>query len=363
MSSGALDQIEQGYNALAPEVRERWAIEQIQTIRNTVGKDLTISEFQMGMALAAESGLNPLRGEMWFAKSRSRDGSPGKTLIMTGRDGFLTIARRQGGYRGIDCDVVRANDHFKVTRLPSGERQVLHEYEGTDEDRGAIKGAWAIVEFDGKIPFYYYAPLSEYLPKSDGQLKYSPWGSQVSVMILKCAQSYALRIACGISGLVGEEESASALSGVQAEAATDSQSLAAAVADVPEDLRQRLYDAYGDAADLGSLRLSPAVVQMSVKGQPRERVEAFIETIETANRNARAAAQDADVEEAEVVPDGELGTDMDDLNRQLAVLYEQRAQVEENPGDLAETEAELDRLSGEITQLEELRDAAQERLL
>lgn len=143
--------------------------------------------------------------------------------------------------------------------------------------------------------------------------------------------------------------------------------LSAAVADVPEDLRQRLYAAYGEAADLRSVSLSPAVVQMSVKGQPRERVEAFIETVERANAEARAAAQDAEIEDADVVepePEpAEGGLDLDDINRQLADLYELRQGVEENPGDEMETDAELERIGREVDRLERLRDSAQESLL
>lgn len=194
-----------GYNALAPEVREQWAVEQIQTIRNTVAKDLTLPEFQMGMALAGKHKLNPLAHEIWFAKSQ------GRVMIMTGRDGYLAIARRQSGYKGMDCDVLRANDEFRVERKPDGERLVHHSYEGSDVDRGEVRGAWAIVYFEGKVPFYFYAAMSEYKPRSEAALKYSPWGTRESVMILKCAQSYALRIASGTTGLVGEEESARAL--------------------------------------------------------------------------------------------------------------------------------------------------------
>jgi phage recombination protein Bet len=354
-----LDQVATGYEALAPEVRERWAVEQIQTIRNTVAKDLSLSEFQMGMALAGRAGLEPLAGEIWFAKSKSRDGSPGRVLIMTGRDGYLTVARRQPGYKGMDCDVVREKDDFRVERKPNGERAVYHSYSGSDVARGPVQGAWAIVYFEGKVPFYFYASLKEYKPTSDSALRHSPWSSQESVMVLKCAQSYALRIASGISGIVSEEESARAFE--TPAGPSDPDSLTSIAEDIPEALRDRFFAAYGDARDLRNGQVTAAAVQMSVLGQTPEHVEAYIASIEAANERARERARpDAEMQEppdAEVVDaDAPIDTegladpsaekesaDTMTLRRRLSDLLDRRAEVEGEEGQeavLAEIDAE-----------------------
>lgn len=264
-----------GYGALAPEARERWSEEQIATIRNTVAKDLTIAEFQMGMALAGKYGLDPLAHEIWFTKGKGRDGSPGNVMIMTGRDGYLSIARRTPEYKGMDCDVVREKDEFTVSRKPNGEREVTHSYSGSGSARGQIVGAWAIVYFEGKVPFYYYAELSEFKPRNENQVKYSPWGTQESTMILKCAQSYALRIASGISGITPADEVPAYLEDSQESTGVDLPSLGwihEMVLSDP-DLVKRLNEALETA---GPNAPSHAVVEMSVRGQPRDVIERYI---------------------------------------------------------------------------------------
>lgn len=195
-----------GYQAFAPEVQARWKEAQVQTIRNTVGRELSVPEFQMGMAIAAKYDLDPLLNEIWFAKDTNKN----RVMIMTGRDGFLTVARRQPEYEGMAHDVVREKDEFSVS-WEDGIPKVAHKYTGVEDQRGAILGAWAIAYFKGKKPTYFFAAKSEYMPTNEAKLKYSPWGSQLSVMMLKCAQSYVLRIGSGVSGLVGDEESARAM--------------------------------------------------------------------------------------------------------------------------------------------------------
>lgn len=388
MASTAVDLIREKGAALPASALERFQAEQLAVLWEMHARGCSLQEFAVLLSLAEKYDLDINAHEIWAAKGRGRDGEPGKLMILVGRDGLLTIARRQAdhvtGFVTIDGDVHRKNDLFKVTRLPDGTRTVEHSYEGSVEERGEIVGSWAMVKRrDGSFTNYTYCPLSEYLPSYNGWQK-SPWGKQISAMIQKVSVSLALRIAYGISGVVGEDEVSYQF---QEPPAADGLSLAAAVADVPDDLQQRLYDAYGEAADLRSVSLSPAVVQMSVKGQARERVEAFIEEVERANAEARAAAQDEAVEDAEVVSDDEppLDDTQDrtrenpsptgaasargasgpgaavDLDQQVADLYELRREVEEQPGDLAETEAELDRIGQEIERLERERDEELER--
>lgn len=308
-----LDKVIEGYEALSPDVRERWAMEQVQTIRNTVAKDLTVPEFQMGMAMAAKYDLDPLAHEIWFVKGRAQDGGPGRPMIMAGRDGFLKIARNTKGWKGMDSDVVRENDTFEVSRggvLPTltggmveRERRVVHSYSGSDVERGAIRGAWAIAYFEGKVPFYYYAPMAEYKPRNEAKLRHSPWGTQESVMILKCAQAYVLRIAVGISGIVSVEESERAFEGQQLDAQSQdlaevaAATLASATPDVHPELRDRLYAALMVAQKMRPGYVTPASVQMSLSLASREQVELFIARLEHDNE----MIHNTDPEDAEVV--------------------------------------------------------------
>jgi phage recombination protein Bet len=196
-------------------VREQFAAEQVNLIRATVARDASDAELAMFLELCARYRLDPFAGQIYCAKMRSENGEGGRVQIIVGRDGFLKIAEDHEDFEGFDSDVVRENDTFKVTRN-DGLPVVTHDYEGSDEARGPIKGAWCIVHRNGRRPRYFYAPLSEYRPTNDRKLKYSPWSAQESVMIEKCAITTALRLAFNISGVVGEEEASRQLVDVPA---------------------------------------------------------------------------------------------------------------------------------------------------
>lgn len=197
----ALEILQRHESALSNETRDRWALEQLVTVWNTVAEGATFGEFAMFISLADKYDLNPLAHEIWFGKNKKS----GKVMIMVGRDGLLTIARRTQDFRTVRGDVHRKNDHFKVIHLPDGTDTVEHSYEGSAEDRGEIVGSWAqVVRIDGSMTNFTYCPLSEYMPESPGYG--SAWLKTTSAMIQKCSVSLALRIAYGISGVVGEDE-------------------------------------------------------------------------------------------------------------------------------------------------------------
>ena len=173
--------------AVAP--RQRWTDEQIHAIRNTVAEGATNSELEMFLSLASKYELDPFAKEIWFVKTKT-----GKNIIMTGRDGYLKIANRNTNFDGMDSDVVRAGDKF----CKEGDN-IRHIYGGSN--RGAIIGAYAVVyRKDRTHPAYVFAPFSEYC-KNGGV-----WAQYPSAMILKVAESMALKRAFSISGLVTEEE-------------------------------------------------------------------------------------------------------------------------------------------------------------
>jgi phage recombination protein Bet len=203
--------------ALAQPARAQFTKEQVQMLRRTVAKDCNDDEFVYFLEVAAMYDLNPLVHEVYAAKQAGNNGSGGRVMILIGRNGWLKMARRYPDFKGIDGDIVRENDIFRVKRTPEG-REIIHEYEGSIEKRGAIVGAWAEVLREGQKPYYFFAPMSEYRPKSEGKLKFSPWGSQESVMIQKCAYVGALRIAFNISGVYDEAELANTSVGADAPA-------------------------------------------------------------------------------------------------------------------------------------------------
>src|SRR6056297_2975010 len=160
---------------------------EIETIRRTVAEKANDDEFRMFMHLARSYGLDPFNGEIFFWKVN------GKPTIMTSRDGYLKIADSHQAYDGIVSDVVRSNDVFKREK-----DDIKHEY---GADRGDIIGAYALVyRSDRRYPVYVFAPFKEYNAGT------RVWANYPSAMILKVAESMALKRAFTVSGLVSREE-------------------------------------------------------------------------------------------------------------------------------------------------------------
>ncbi len=161
--------------------------EELKTIRNTVAKDSNESEFKMFIALATRYGLDPFNKEIFFWKVK------GRPTIMTSRDGYLKIADRHPEYDGLVSDVVRENDNFKRT-----SEGINHQY---SSNRGDIVGAYALVyRKDRSYPIYIFAPFNEFNAST------KVWNQYPSAMILKVAESMALKRAFTVSGLVSREE-------------------------------------------------------------------------------------------------------------------------------------------------------------
>ena len=160
---------------------------EIETIRRTIAEKANDDEFRMFMHLARSYGLDPFNGEIFFWKV------DGKPTIMTSRDGYLKIADSHPAYDGIVSDVVRSNDVFKREK-----DDIKHEY---GADRGDIIGAYALVyRSDRRYPVYVFAPFDEYNAGTRA------WANYPSAMILKVAESMALKRAFTVSGLVSREE-------------------------------------------------------------------------------------------------------------------------------------------------------------
>ena len=163
--------------------------EEKELLRRTVCKNVSDDEFKVFLHVAETYGLDPFNKELFFLKD-NKD----KKNIFTSRDGYLSIANRHEAFDGLVSDVVRANDEFK--RTTTG---IEHIYGGSD--RGNIVGAYALVYRKGrKYPVYIFAPFEEYNGYN------SVWNRYPSAMILKVAESMALKRAFSVSGLVSQEE-------------------------------------------------------------------------------------------------------------------------------------------------------------
>lgn len=162
--------------------------EQIDLVKNTVAKGATDDELQMFLYLAKQYDLDPFKKEIWFVKY-GKDAT-----IMTSRDGYLKYAQQNPDFIGLTSFVVREGDIFEID---ASEYKITHKF---GLKRGRIMGAWARCERKGMKPFICYVEYSEY--KKSTQI----WNTYPSAMIQKVAESFVLKRAFGINGLVTREE-------------------------------------------------------------------------------------------------------------------------------------------------------------
>jgi phage recombination protein Bet len=161
--------------------------EEKDILRRTVADKASDDEFKIFLHIAETYGLDPFNKELFFWKV---DKNP---TIMTSRDGYLKIANMNEAFDGLVSDVIRANDRFS-----KNENGIEHKY---GSERGKIVGAYALVyRKDRKYPVYVFSPFEEY--KAHNRV----WSSYPSAMILKVAESMALKRAFTVSGLVSQEE-------------------------------------------------------------------------------------------------------------------------------------------------------------
>lgn len=198
-----------------------------ETIARHHGIDVKHPALMVLLAFCVEYGLDPLGGHVWLVDNdfdrAAADGEPvpenTELSVAVTRDGFLTIARRDKSYEGMEHDAVRTKDEFTVRRA-DGEVTIFHNYPDLPEDggkdgedpedyRGDILGAYAKVYVKGRKPTYYFAWMKEH-----GQFRLGDNGERIfenswtytSIMIIKSAQSVALRLSLGITGVVGIDE-------------------------------------------------------------------------------------------------------------------------------------------------------------
>lgn len=260
--------------------RGAWDPANVAVIKQTVAKGANDAQLAVFLELSASLGLNPLAKEIWCAVQPGRNGGEPNVLIMVGRDGLLKKAREHsqpgyGRFLGMQDGVVCANDTFEVISDENGVH-VTHRFDATksadDGGRGEIVGAYARVIREGMYPTFFFAPLAEYLPTfdQDWKMKKSPWGNQRSAMILKCAQSTALRLAFSITGVVGEGEADRQLALEPGTVTTDSESEYRELLGADEnEERARLLDQAMDLAGWLPAKRRARLVGLDDEGRDR----------------------------------------------------------------------------------------------
>lgn len=158
--------------------------EVIKALKQTLAQGLTDAEFMLYAEHCKATRLNPFKKEVWAVKGKSYTNNrgehvEGKLQIMTGINGFFAIANSNPLFDGEESGLIDPSGDYKSQAYP-GDNFI---------------GAWCkVYRKDRRVPIEGVAMLSEYDKSTDP--KYSQggiWRSMKRVMIIKCAQSVALR--------------------------------------------------------------------------------------------------------------------------------------------------------------------------
>lgn len=164
----------------------------IDTIKSTVAKEASDEELYMFLQVASMYDLNPFMKEIWFTKMK------GQVSIMTSRDGYLKLAKRDANFVKCQSMTVHENDEFEM-ELQMGEvTSVTHKFK--QSDRGKLLGAYAILKMRIGEPMIAYVDFREYDQRN------SVWKKYPSAMIRKVAENDVLKRFAGITGIQSVED-------------------------------------------------------------------------------------------------------------------------------------------------------------
>lgn len=144
-------------------------------LRESIAKNATDIEFRTFIEFCRATGLNPFKREIWFIKTKSG------VQMMTGINGFLSIANRHPQFDGMEVSI--------------------------NEENGELVSATAkVYRKDRKIPSCATVYLKEYFRPS--QFGNGLWEKMPRMMLQKVAKSVALREAFPqeMNGIYTQEE-------------------------------------------------------------------------------------------------------------------------------------------------------------
>lgn len=168
-----------------------YSIEQIEVIKNSVAKNTTDTELKYFLNVCKSTGLNPFMKEIWCYKDHRNN-----LLVFAGRDGFLSNAQKQEAFEGIRSCEVCENDSFVLDLI--NPKNNSHQINA--KNRGKILGAYAIVFRKGGEPTISYVNFEDYNRGANA------WKTHPAAMIKKVAETQALKLAFGMSGVQSEHE-------------------------------------------------------------------------------------------------------------------------------------------------------------
>ncbi len=168
--------------------------EQIELIKNTVAKGANNNELKLFLHLAQKYNLDPFTHQIFFIKDKK-----GENRIFTGRDGFLSIAHRDGNFDGMESGVRTIQEPLYINEIiyKNGKYAGVQKVKIRDYQYVGYAEVW---RKDMKHSFKIEVWEEEY------NVNNHMWKTKPRTMIQKVAESQALRRAFNISGLYAPEE-------------------------------------------------------------------------------------------------------------------------------------------------------------
>jgi phage recombination protein Bet len=162
-------------------------------LRAIVPAKVSNSELKVFYHTCKTYDLDPFNKEIYLVELG------GKLTTITSRDGYLKIANRNPMFNGMESDCVYEGD-LLVRREDSSICITYSEHHITF-DRTKLMGAFANVYRKDRSK-----SSTIFVSLKDHQKNNKVWDQYANAMILKVAESYALKRAFALSGLVTNEE-------------------------------------------------------------------------------------------------------------------------------------------------------------
>lgn len=172
--------------------------EQLALMKRTVARGADDNAFLLFLELVGRYKLDPFAKQVYLAKMPGKDGEPPIWTTIVARDGLLAIANRYDDFEGMEGDVIYETD--LISRTPEGFQHTYEAIAAGERLKGNIVGAWCRVSRRGRKDTFFLAKFVSYKTNN------KTWTKYPDAMILKVAESMALRKAFSITGLVPEDE-------------------------------------------------------------------------------------------------------------------------------------------------------------
>lgn len=170
--------------------------EDVQTLKNTIAKDLNESQFNLFLAMCQRTGANPIVNEIHPTVYK------GQMTVQFGYDFYIRKAKESDGYLGYDVQLIHENDEFKVARKTDDKGRSYMEVEKHEVTfpRGKVVGGYAVAYREGVTPFMVLMEVSEveHFKKSQIGMQKTMWTNYFEDMFKKHILKRALKSQFGL---------------------------------------------------------------------------------------------------------------------------------------------------------------------